>query len=524
MNFAISFLLAYALNALWQMPLFLAAAWLAGRLIGGRSLKWEHNVWVAALSGSVLLPAISIMAHPAFADVLHRLSHTAGQGRVTVTVGPVMAATPQPERIPPQLWLAMAAALAVVVLFFTARLCWNLARTWELLRRSSSATLTAEQTESVRRTARRLGIGHACVAVSERVFGPVTIGLLHPSILVPAGWLETVALSDFEAAITHECAHIQRHDFARNLGFELLALPIAWHPLLPLLRARLAEGREMLCDSLAADALGSPDSYARSLVRLASHLATGRPARTLHAIGIFDTTSFERRVMQLTHRPLELRGLRRFAVVTGCAVLAFGAFASAFAFHLQGPTLTPPPSREAAPLAEEKYTELNQKYEAARKSYDDLRLQATATRTGSALQPVPHAAPAPQPMVLAAAPAPRPALSPAPAPAPAQAAPQQSPTGPARISPEIMAAQVITRVEPVYPAIARAAHISGDVLLHVIIGEDGAPKAIQVLTGPEMLKGAALEAVKEWRFRPYLLNGQPTAVDTTITVTFDPNN
>ena len=70
---------------------------------------------------------------------------------------------------------------------------------------------------------------------------------------------------------------------------------------------------------------------------------------------------------------------------------------------------------------------------------------------------------------------------------------------------------------------ARAAGVSGDVVLHAIIGKSGEMQSLQAISGPEMLKGAAIEAVKQWTYRPYLLNGEPTEVDTTITVTFSLN-
>lgn len=89
-----------------------------------------------------------------------------------------------------------------------------------------------------------------------------------------------------------------------------------------------------------------------------------------------------------------------------------------------------------------------------------------------------------------------------------------------RISAGVATQMVVYQKPPVYPEIARVALVEGAVVLHVLIGEDGAPMQIAAVSGPEMLKGAALEAVKEWRWRPYLLNGQPTAVDTTVTVTF----
>ncbi len=84
-----------------------------------------------------------------------------------------------------------------------------------------------------------------------------------------------------------------------------------------------------------------------------------------------------------------------------------------------------------------------------------------------------------------------------------------------------MAGSIIEKTTPIYPPIARAAHVSGAVVLHAIIGKNGAIQNLQVISGPEMLRASALDAVAHWRYKPYLLNGEPTEVDTTITVNFN---
>ena len=107
------------------------------------------------------------------------------------------------------------------------------------------------------------------------------------------------------------------------------------------------------------------------------------------------------------------------------------------------------------------------------------------------------------------------------APAPKVTAAPAKPKGPARISGGVMAGSILEKTQPVYPPIARAAHVSGAVVLHAIIGKNGAIQNLSVISGPEMLRASALEAVGHWRYKPYLLNGEPTEVDTTITVNFN---
>jgi periplasmic protein TonB len=79
---------------------------------------------------------------------------------------------------------------------------------------------------------------------------------------------------------------------------------------------------------------------------------------------------------------------------------------------------------------------------------------------------------------------------------------------------------LVTKVVPEYPAIARVAGVQGDVKLHAIVGKDGTIQSLTVTSGPDMLREAALKAVQQWRYRPYMLNGQATEVETIITVTF----
>jgi protein TonB len=83
-----------------------------------------------------------------------------------------------------------------------------------------------------------------------------------------------------------------------------------------------------------------------------------------------------------------------------------------------------------------------------------------------------------------------------------------------------MAASLIHRVEPVYPAIARFMHLSGRVELRAIIGTDGTMQRLEVLSGNAILALAAVSAVEQWRYRPTQLNNEPVEVETYITVNF----
>jgi periplasmic protein TonB len=89
-----------------------------------------------------------------------------------------------------------------------------------------------------------------------------------------------------------------------------------------------------------------------------------------------------------------------------------------------------------------------------------------------------------------------------------------------RISQGVTKGLLIQKIEPPYPPIARAARIQGRVVLSAIISKTGEIENLVLVGGHPMLVPAAIQAVKQWRYRPFLLNGEPVEVETTITVTF----
>ena len=101
------------------------------------------------------------------------------------------------------------------------------------------------------------------------------------------------------------------------------------------------------------------------------------------------------------------------------------------------------------------------------------------------------------------------------APAPALATPQR-----VVVSQGVTSGMLLKKVVPEYPAVARTAHIQGAVELSAVIGKDGKIQDLKVISGQPMLAQAAINAVRQWRYKPYVLNGQPVEVQTTITVNF----
>ena len=88
------------------------------------------------------------------------------------------------------------------------------------------------------------------------------------------------------------------------------------------------------------------------------------------------------------------------------------------------------------------------------------------------------------------------------------------------ISAGVAAGMLLQKTTPVYPPIAKAARVSGTVVLQATISKSGTIENLSVISGPAMLQQAALDAVRTWRYRPYLLNNEPVEVETTVNVIF----
>jgi protein TonB len=113
------------------------------------------------------------------------------------------------------------------------------------------------------------------------------------------------------------------------------------------------------------------------------------------------------------------------------------------------------------------------------------------------------------------------------APAPAAAAASQS--TPAQVANtatanpnagRVQPAQLISRKDPEYPQLARQSGAAGEVILSAMVGVDGKVKDVKVVSGHPLLRNAAIAAVKQWVYRPTLLNGQPIEAETRILLNF----
>jgi protein TonB len=112
----------------------------------------------------------------------------------------------------------------------------------------------------------------------------------------------------------------------------------------------------------------------------------------------------------------------------------------------------------------------------------------------------------------------------APTPMPAQmgqfASQTPAPPGSIRVGAAVQAANILTKVTPAYPPLAKQARVQGVVQFEALIGKDGSIENLKVVSGPPLLIQSAMEAVQQWKYKPTLLNGQPVQVLTTIDVNY----
>jgi TonB family protein len=356
MNHAQDSLLRYLTHSAVTLAMVGAVAWLADRLLRSVGPQAQHRMWVTALLMSVALPLLP-------AGWLARLgpAHTsAGLGTATVT-SHMVAAAAERWTVSPLLCAMLAAAYLLTLLFHVVRLLWRGRRTGAMVRRATLLPLEASARGFLKDSARRFGVAMPEVRCSSETRGPVVLGLQRPLLLVPEGFFTTESAEeiqtvsdddipmasdddvriasdvDIAAALAHECAHIRRRDFAKNLIYECVAAAVAYHPACWLMRRRIAETRELVCDEMAAGAAGDRPEYAASLLRLARAMATpagysgGTPA-----IGVFDANILEERIMRLTMDVPKVTRARRMAMVTvaACALLGGAATAAALSFDV----------------------------------------------------------------------------------------------------------------------------------------------------------------------------------------------
>jgi len=344
-------LLTFLLNACWQIALIAAVAALCSWLLRGTTARIQHLLWVTALTFSFGLPVLTCA--PLFGGAFF-------SEPPRTTVQPAGGAFSQPPQLIPDTQASLPTALpaaleetaplilinrnvaAVVVALYLLFLCYRSGKLFMAWRRARSLKRGAcliELPEHVRATVSEcqsvLGVRHVQVLCSTSIPAPVAVGSFNPLIILPEQLLLETDRDVLTAAIGHELVHILRRDYLLNLIYELISLPLSFHPATALVKRRIKETRELGCDELVTEKLLDAAVYARSLVHLAgSAFNLSRPGTTI-TVGIADADILEERVMTILRRPKTNTRRKNLLLVAAALVFVVPCVAAAsFAFSI----------------------------------------------------------------------------------------------------------------------------------------------------------------------------------------------
>ena len=317
-------LLTFLLNSLWQVPVAVAVAALACRCMRRAPAGHRHVVWVAALAASLLLPMASMRTAPPTPAPQFAAS-LADDAPSNSAAREAARPTYIPSPVPVSRTVSLAATTATILLggyllfglYGLCRLGWASLRTVQI-RRAARYIDIPDTLDRVRvRCEDAFGLSGVGLLVSRQVAGPVTAGR---AIVLPES-----LLAEQRRGRAHHCHRSRNgaHRAARlhcNLLYEVVRLPIGFHPAAWLIHREIERTREMACDELVTERLMDAGTYARSILSIATGMMTlPRPGYTL---GVFDGDILEERIRRLVERPASNFKRARLLLAAGLSALA----------------------------------------------------------------------------------------------------------------------------------------------------------------------------------------------------------
>ena len=364
MRIASQLLLTFILNACWQVALIAAVASLGSWLLRKSVARYRHWLWATALCLAFLVPAFT-SSRALFEIVTERgtpvtlTSETIPPVLMTETLPPAMPISTKSVLSVVRLNQTLGLALLAIYLGFVLFRLFKLFHAWQTTRAIKQHATDLDPNPKIAaiisRCETEIGSQSRNVQVmrSESMPVPVTIGLFHPVIILPEPLLHEGSNDLLTSAIGHEFIHVARYDYLLNLIYELLFVPISFHPAASLIRRRVKETRELCCDELVAERIMNAETYARSLLQLASSAPPLRRLSVITTVGIADADILEARIMSLLRKPeLNTRWKKLLLVVVSLLLLVPCATAAAFAMRFdveanaQDPALTQQEQKE----------------------------------------------------------------------------------------------------------------------------------------------------------------------------------
>jgi TonB family protein len=547
---ALSFLVGCTVKA--TLVLMLTAV--AARAMRRGSAALRHQAWSLGIACALALPLFTLLLpswHSATLGNAARLwsaAHAAPGSvnfqKLPSTVIDAAAASPFSGKL-----LSLTLLLwAFGALFVVVKLLAGLARL-ALVSARSAPVVEEGWAQMVASQRKQLGIVRPVQILlsADPASMPLTWGFVRPRILLPAGATQW-SPERRRTVLSHELAHIARHDWLAQIFAELTRAIYWFHPLMWFAAAKLRSESERACDDSVLNGGVDPSHYANQLLELARTLKNAHRGWST-ALAIARPTNLERRFIAMLNPKLNREGISRKTrllarIAALCLLLPLAALRlpgqnlsgkfTGTIFDISDATVP----NATIVMTNHKANTVDMTTSDAEGNFVFKALPAgeyemKVLKPGFATYLAPQVVLEPgrdlalnaklqmgvltdtvdveyrgQPYALKAQ----------------TEGSTESTASPKRIriGGNVQAAKVITKVQPIYPESAKAAGAQGSVLLHAVVSKDGRPLSLQVLNSqvnPDLAR-AAVEAVSQWRYQPTLLNGDPVEVDTTIQVKF----
>ena len=405
-------------------------------------------------------------------------------------------------------------------------------------------------TLSIWRISRRAKRINNEILITDELSVPMTFGIVRPRILLPSE-SEHWSASRLQAVLSHERAHMRRRDVAVQIGAHLIAALWWFQPLVWVAKRKLRLQSEFACDAEVIRSGLRPSDYAAELLAIAKNADRHWRMRGA-SLAMVRASNLEERVRALLRPPLLARSPKIYVLGLALASAAIAASAVSFqpqqSFHEPGGShmkrvilsaLLTSAGLSAATvngvvhdsngggIADAKVTLTNPDATTKEESVTapDGRFQFSGGGPGQYILRIekPGFVSIFREFDLKAdSNMEREFTMPAegsPAVADTLATGGEGQPKNIRVGGQVAESNLIRKVQPTYPMAAKAERTQGTVELEVAISQDGVPTEIQVVRSPsDDLSASALEAVRQWRYRPTLLNGNPVSILTSVIV------
>jgi TonB family protein len=512
----------------------LAAAFAATLALRRASAALRHMVWTVAMVCLLALPILSRILPAWSPAVVQEAIPAFATPMATVVVGTVPAAGRSARQPLPWLFVVWAAGALTIL----ARVTIGMARMRWLLRRSR-APQSPEWSALLQELSARLGVRRAVMLrQSHGAAMPMTWGFLRPVIVLPAASGNWTA-DRRRVVLLHELAHIRRLDHLTYLAAQLARAVYWFHPLIWPAAACFRKEQERACDDAVLRLGARGPDYAKHLVELARGLQA-RPAWPA-ALSMAHSSNLEPRIKAMLNPKLNRKSITKVGAAlllaaAACILLPLASIgapqaaagrllgtvfdfsgavipdATVVATNLDTHTRDMTTADQAGDYAFRSLPAGRYVVEVNGRGFAPSRKEILLTAGGAQQVDMTLNLGSVSETVTIVATAPRriPASQPA-------GAPRRI-----RVGGNVQATRLVYQAKPVYPEGAKEQGIQGTVVMRAVIGLDGALLSLEPIStqADAQLVQAAMDAAKQWRYQPTLLNGVPVEVATQITVNF----